>query len=67
MTEPEMRVVQVSSIFDETPEGMYRMDRLQRRYDEQRAALDPVTRKILDEAEEAFDRAVVLGVDWPKT
>lgn len=61
MSEPEMRVVTVSSIWDETPEAMYRMDRLLRRYEEERAALDPEVRELADRVDAELTRRFVEG------
>ena len=59
MENVECQVVVVSSVFDETPEGMYVMDRLRRSWEEQRANLSERQRAIFDLVDEEIERTVL--------
>lgn len=59
--EPELKVVTVSSILDETPEGMYRMDRLRRAESERRAALTQEERELEDILHRQMERSILFG------
>lgn len=56
----EVRVVYVSDTFSDTPEGMYRMDQLQRLDEAERAKLTDEGRAMLDTLERHMD-AQILG------
>jgi hypothetical protein len=57
--EPEIRVVTIGSILESTPEGLFRMDRIQREYDALLSQLDPLEREIFDEIGRELDRRVL--------
>ena len=59
--EPELKVVTVSSILDETPEGTYRMDRLRRAESERRAALTQEERELEDILHRQMERSILFG------
>lgn len=56
-----MRVVQVSTIWDSTPEGQFRMDRVQMMHDALLRSLTPAERETLQRLDEACDRMFLEG------
>jgi hypothetical protein len=48
----------IGSIYEETPEGLARMDRLRAAEDERRRLMDPIDREIEDLVNREIDRAV---------
>ena len=61
MSDKRLKVVQVSSLFDETPEGMYRMDRIRTAERERRNAMTPEARALEDEFHEEMANRLVFG------
>lgn len=63
------RVVQVTSIFDETPEGQYQMDRIRMAYEaierDLERLLTPEARERILAGDQEFTRRVVFGTEEP--
>lgn len=56
-----MRVVTFGSMFEETPEGLYRMDRIRRYEEARRRGLSAAQRGLEDRVEAAIERSVLFG------
>lgn len=54
-------MVQMSTIWDETPEGQFRMDRVQMMHDSMRRNLTPEERGLLEDLELECDRMFLGG------
>lgn len=61
MSDKRLKVVRVSSLFDETPEDMHRMDRIRAAERERRNAMTPEARAIEDKFDEEMTKRIVFG------
>ena len=57
----DFKVVEYGSALEETPEGLYLMDRVREQAEAERQALSPLDREIADAVNEEIDR-VILGL-----
>lgn len=61
MSDVEVQTVTFGSVLEETPEGLFRMDRIQRDYEAMLAALTPLERGVFDAVDRELGR-LVLGL-----
>jgi hypothetical protein len=59
--EPQMRTVLVSSVYEETPEGLYHMDRIRMWQDEHDKTMRSIIGPRYDELEQQMTDAFIRG------